>query len=422
MNLLRKMALGAATAVVRNLAVREPDSLEWQRKQGGGSDAGETLSDRTVIGLPAVWACVNLLAGTVASLPLMVYRTDAAGERSVARDHALYRLLHDSPNFDQTAVDFWEFIATSLELWGNAYARVERTAGKVVNLLPVNPALMVPRRLPNGTIEYRWSQAGRHYVETDKTMLHIRGFGGDPLGGMSTLHFGVQAFGLARAAQAAAGSTFRNGMRPSVQLSFKEFLTEPQFELVNDRLIQQYMGAMNAGRPYIAEGGAELKALSINPVDAQMLEILGLSVEQICMLFQVPPVMIGHTSKTSSWPSSTEQQGLILQKFTLRRRLKRIEQALEKQLLTPVDRAAGITIEFNIEGLLRADSAGRATFYQRMTAIGAMTINEVRKRENLSPVDGGNVPRIQMQNVPITDGDDDATRELVRQLIAEESD
>jgi HK97 family phage portal protein len=420
MNMLRKMALGAANAVVRNLTVREPDSLEWQRRQGGASDTGETLSDRTVIGLPAVWACVNLLAGTVASLPLMVYRTDAKGERSVARDHALYRLLHDSPNFDQTAVDFWEFIATSLELWGNAYARVERSAGKVVNLLPVNPAFVVPRRLANGTIEYRWSHAGRHHVETDKTMLHIRGFGGDPLGGMSTLHFGVQAFGLARAAQAAAGSTFRNGMRPSVQLAFKEFLTDEQFELVNDRLIEQYIGAMNAGRPYIAEGGAEIKALSINPVDAQLLEILGLSVEQICMVFQVPPVMIGHTSKTSSWPSSTEQQGLILQKFTLRRRLKRIEQALEKQLLTPVDRAAGITIEFNIEGLLRADSAGRATFYQRMTAIGAMTINEVRKRENLSPVDGGDVPRIQMQNVPITDGDDEATRELVRQLIAEE--
>jgi HK97 family phage portal protein len=144
-------------------------------------------------------------------------------------------------------------------------------------------------------------------------------------------------------------------------------------------------------------------ALSINPDDAQMLESRAFSVEEICRFFGVPPFMIGHTEKSTSWGTGIEQQTLGFQKFTLRRRLKRIEQALEKQLLTPKDRAEGVTIEFNIEGLLRADSQARAQFYGRMTAIGAMTINEVRAYENLPPVEGGDVPRIQMQNVPITD-------------------
>jgi HK97 family phage portal protein len=112
--------------------------------------------------------------------------------------------------------------------------------------------------------------------------------------------------------------------------------------------------------------------------------------------------MVGHTEKSSSWGTGLEQQTLGFQKFTLRPRIKRIEQALMKQLLTPKDRAAGLTIEFNIEGLLRADSAGRATYYNTMTGIGAMTINEVRRLENLPPVPGGDVPRMQMQNVPIT--------------------
>ena len=97
-----------------------------------------------------------------------------------------------------------------------------------------------------------------------------------------------------------------------------------------------------------------------------------------------------------------EQQTLGFQKFTLRRRLKRIEQALEKQLLSVADRLAGITIEFNLEGLLRGDSAARASFYQQMLTNGVMTINEVRALENLPPVEGGEVPRMQMQNVPIT--------------------
>src|SRR3546814_15259612 len=88
------------------------------------------------------------------------------------------------------------------------------------------------------------------------------------------------------------------------------------------------------------------------------------------------PFMVGHTEKSTSWGTGLEQQTQGFQKFTLRRRLKRIEQALEKQILTPRDRADGITIEFNLEGLLRADSSARADFYREMASIGAMTINE----------------------------------------------
>jgi HK97 family phage portal protein len=112
--------------------------------------------------------------------------------------------------------------------------------------------------------------------------------------------------------------------------------------------------------------------------------------------------MVGHTEKSTSWGTGLEQQTLGFQKFTLRRRLKRIEQAAEKQLLTPADRAEGLTIEFNLEGLLRGDSAARASFYREGLTNGWMTINEVRALENLPPVAGGDVPRMQSQNIPIT--------------------
>jgi HK97 family phage portal protein len=112
--------------------------------------------------------------------------------------------------------------------------------------------------------------------------------------------------------------------------------------------------------------------------------------------------MIGHTEKSTSWGTGLEQQTLGFIQFTLRKRLKRIEQAIEKQLLTAADRAAGITVEFNLEGLLRGDSAGRAAFYQSGLQNGWTTINEVRKLENLAPVEGGDTPRMQMQNQPIT--------------------
>lgn len=395
MNVFRKMA----DVVLRRLTVREPDG--WV-PLGQIGDAGEAVTDQSVLAISAVWACVNLISGTIASLPLMVYRTDRNGAREVARDHPLYRVLHDSPNYDQTSVDFWDFVCASIELWGNAYARKRVEDGRVVALMPVSPALMQVRRLTSGSLEYRWTEDGRQYVESDKTMLHIRGFGGNPLGGMSTLTFGRHAFSLARAVDRSAASMFRNGMRPSVQLVFEKWLTPEQRELAHSTLTEKYLGAMNAGRPWVSEGGAKVEAISINPEDAQMLESRGFSVEEICRFFGVPPFMVGHTEKSTSWGTGLEQQTLGFQKFTLRRRLKRIEQACEKQLLTPDDRARGITIEFSLEGLLRADSAGRAAFYREMTGIGAMTINEVRALENLPKVPGGDVPRMQMQNVPIT--------------------
>ncbi|WP_234840848.1 phage portal protein [Sinorhizobium meliloti] len=385
---------------IRRLTVREPNGWYPDSMRG---DAGEIVTDDTAMSLSAVWACVNLLAGTIASLPLMVYRTDAQGRRTVARNHALYRVLHDSPNYDQTAVDFWEFANASIELWGNAYARVERSVGQVSGLHPVAPALVSVRRLGNGDLEYRWTEDGKVYVETDDTMLHIRGFGGNPLGGMSTLHFGRNAFSLARAIDRSAGGMFKNGLRPSGVLTFEKWLSPEQRALSKTELTEQFLGASNAGRPLILEGGTKWEQLTISPEDAQMLESRGFSVEEICRIFGVPPFMVGHTQKVTSFGSGLEQQVLGFQKFTLRRRLKRIEQALEKQLLRPEDRAAGITIEFNLEGLLRGDSAARASFYQSGLANGWMTINEVRALENMPPVAGGDVPRMQMQNVPITE-------------------
>lgn len=373
--------------------------------------SGERVTDQSALALSAVWACVNLLAGTQASLPFLVHQQ--RGDRLVeAKGHPLWRLLHESPNYDQTAQDFWEYITASIELWGNAYASVNRAGdGRIIALRPVPPAAMVVRRLPSGPIEYEWTDEGKHHRKLDSDVLHIRGFGGGPLGGMSTLHFARQTFGLAQAADRAASSMFANGMSPSGALVFKEFLSPEHRAIAETRLIDRHMGAINAGRPVLLEGGTEWQSLSMNPEDAQMIESRRFSVEEVCRFFGVPPHMVGHTENSTSWGTGLEQQTLGFQKFTLRRRLKRVEQAVAKQLLTPAERAQGYSVSFNLEGLLRADSAGRASYYSTMTSIGAMTINEVRALENLPPVPGGDVPRVQMQNAPIANGgqpDDDA--------------
>jgi HK97 family phage portal protein len=259
------------------------------------------------------------------------------------------------------------------------------------------------KRSSNGDLQYEWTDGTRRRTETQGTVLHIRGFGGSPLGGLSTLTFGRKAFGLAGSINTAAKNTFANGVRPSGVLSSDKAFSLEQRREAEARLQEKYVGALNEGRPMLIDNGIKWQSISINPEDAQMLESRAFSVEEICRFFGVPPHMVGHTEKVTSWGTGLEQQTLGFQKFTLRRRLKRIEQALEKQLLTPRDRVDGITIEFNLEGLLRADSKSRAEFYNAGLQNGWFTINEVRALENMPPVEGGDVPRMQMQNVPITE-------------------
>jgi HK97 family phage portal protein len=385
--------------------VSRQDGNNFRTNQVTLAQYSDYLASTSPTGLSATWACVGLIAGTGASLPCMVYRT-VNGVRELARNHPLYYVLHDSPNFDQTALDFWEFMLASIELQGNAYATIERRGdGSVYSLTPVRPDLVTVRRKSNGMLEYTWTDSGEKQTRDVADVLHIRGPMGNALGGVSVLSACRGVFSGAMSAESAARTTFANGMRPSGVLSTDPTitLTKPQREEFNDYLQENFQGSMNAGRPMLLDRGMKWQQLNITPEDAQMLESRKFSGEEICRIFGVPPAMVGYGDKASNWGTGKEVDVLGFQKFTLRRRLKRVEQAVQKQLLTAADRVAGITIEFNMEALLRGESEARARFYQTMTQIGAYTINEVRALENLPPVPGGDVARMQMQNVPITE-------------------
>lgn len=398
MNFLKKMWNGIF-APSSSLTLQNP--TDW----AGASSSGLIVSDASLLGLSTAWRCISLLSGTIASLPITLYRENSKGIPEKYTQHSLYNVLKIDPNADQTAFDFWHFLSSSLEMRGNAYARITRNSiNQIVALTPINPACISVEREADGALKYRWSENGKYYDGSDDVIFHIRGFGGDPLGGLSPLTIGRNVFGVALAADATAGDMFKNGLKPTGVLNFNTWLTSEQREIAKRELADK-IGVGNGGKPLILEGGTSWQNITLSPEDAQMLQSRAFSVEEICRMFGVPPHMVGHTEKTTSWGSGLEQQTLAFLQFTLRERLKRIEQAINKQLLTREERQNGVYVSFNLESLLRADSQGRAKFYQVMTLIGAMTINEVRRLENLPPVDGGDTPRIQMQNVPITDAD-----------------
>lgn len=391
----RKMMRGLRTA----LSLLSPSA--WKAAFSAPSTTGKMITAQNALTLSTVWACVRIVSGTISSLPFMVYIDGPNGSRSVHKTHALYGLIHDSPNADQTALDFWQFMCVSLELWGDAFARISRgTGGKIVALTPLRPDAVAVRRVAGGAIRYRYVDEGRTYDVGQDEMFHVRGFGGSPLGGLSTIAFGRNSFGVAMATDEAAAQLYRNGMRPSGVLTTKDAKTlSPEQRDDIYKYVVEPLAGENNGKPMVLEAGLDWKSLNITADDAQMIESRQFSVEDGCRWFGVPPHMIGHTAGNTQLGSSIEQQTLGWLMFGLRERLKRLEQAIMKQLLTAAERLT-ITVEINFEGLLRADSAGRAAFYTAMVQNGIMTRNEVRRLENLPPLPGGDDLTIQSNMIP----------------------
>lgn len=360
-------------------------------------------SANSVMGLATAWACTRLVSGTISSLPLVVYKQGTKGREPDIR-HALYKILHDRPNTDQTALNFWQFVSASIELQGNAYAEIERAPdGRIIALKPpLAPEIVRPKRTRLGAIEYEIIGPDRRTVQQER-MLHVRGFGGNPLGGLSTLSYGRNTFGMAAALERSAAATFRNGVRSTGVLSVDQVLTADQHIQLTQLMGEKFQGEANSGRPFVVDNGMKWTSLSINPDDAQMLESRAFSVEEICRFFGVPPHMIGHTATTSSFGNGIEQMTIGFVQFTLRERLKNIESTLEQTLLSPIERAAGMRIEFNIDGLLRGDSAARASLYSAGLKDKWLTVNEVRAKENLAPVSWGDRPWGQMQDTQLNE-------------------
>jgi HK97 family phage portal protein len=336
-----------------------------------------------------------------------MYKREKNGSKESASEHWLYSLLHDSPNGDQTAAEFWEGLAVSLCTAGNAYARKEFAddGKRLISLTPLSsePGQMDVSRDKQGRLRYKYTFRGKAYDDTEEKIFHIRGFGAGGDLGLSPVAYARQTLGLAEAIAHSAGATFKNGMKASV------FFTSPAgVKMNNDQraefrkaFIDPYIGAEASASAGLLEHGTDVKTVSLPPKDAEMLMSWKFSVEEICRWLRVPPILIGHSAEGQTmWGSGVEQIMLGWLTLGLRPYLTRIEQAVKKRLLSADERKI-FFFEFNVEGLLRADSAGRAALYSVMAQNGLKTRNEMRSLENDPPKPGGDDLTVQSNLLPI---------------------
>ncbi|HDR2475058.1 TPA: phage portal protein [Enterobacter soli] len=358
----------------------------------GTSSSGKVVTADKAIQLSAVWACVRLLSESISTLPLKIYVRQPDGSRKAATDHPAYSILCRRPNSEMTPSRFMLMVVASICLRGNAFIEKKFIANRLVSLVPLLPQNMVVKRLITGALEYKYTENGNERVIPVKNIMHIRGFGLDGVCGMMPMKTGRDVIGSAMSVEESAAKIFEQGLQSSGFLSSDNALNDEQRERLRSYMAA-FTGSKNAGKIMVLEGGLKYQGVTMNPENAQMLESRAFSIEEICRWFRVPPFMVGHTTKQSSWASSLEGMNLQFLTHTLRPLLVNIEQEIGRCLLDSDDE---VFAEFSVEGLLRADSAGRAAYYTSALQNGWMSRNDVRRLENMPPIEGGDIYTVQL--------------------------
>lgn len=369
---------------------------------------GSTINEQSAMQVSSVYACVALIGGSISSMPLPIYERGVNGRTRV--DHDYWWLLNEEPNQDYCAGTMWESMVGSLLLNGDGFIEKlysGKSYGKITGFAWHPWQRVIPLKGKMGIVyrvypDPRFSDEPPRIVP-NSDMIHVPGPGFNGLHGLSQIKHSLRnAAGIAYSADNYSAQFFNNGGRPDFALKFD--IADPgedKKDMIRRNWMDRYGGIKNSHRPALLFGKADIQQISMNAEDTQLLSTRQFQVEDICRIFGVPPHMVGHTQNNSSWGTGIEQMSIGFVKYTLQRHITKIEQELNRKLW-PLQKK--YFVEFNAAGLERGDYKTRMEGYRiglgRAGEPGWMTVNEIRKTENLPPVADGDQLNTGVTNAP----------------------
>ena len=364
------------------------------------TDAGINVTDERAMQVSAVWACVQYITNSVCSLPIGFYRKTADGGRKELTDHYLNALFHVSPNSLMKPRDFRKAMTMQLCLWSNAYAEVTWMGERPVAIVPLKPGRMTPFIGADGVLVYHYQMAQGVRVYSQKSIMHMKGFGPDGIVGLERSTYAKNTLGLSVSADVYAAKQFAHGGRSGGgYLMFDDFLTDPQREQARELYSGMSETAYNKGRLWILEGGVKYETDALNPDTMQMLETRKMQLGEIARFFGVPEVMIGAGgSGAGAWPASFEQQLLSFLTFTLQDYIDEWESSIKDSLIIDKRR---IFADHDAGGFIKMDSKAKAELQSKWVQNGIKTRNEIRAANNDPAIDGGDDLTAQVNLAPL---------------------
>jgi len=340
------------------------------------TNSGVMVNETLALNLSAVYACTQVMAQTIGSLPLLVYQRTSDG-KTRAIDHPLYRILHDAPNPEMTSMSWRQAILLHLCLWGNHYSEIERNSGgEPVALWPITPWRVALKRV-NGQLVYTVALDSGVVSVPFANMLHVKGLSYDGLLGLPPMRAAKEAIGLGLAAQKYAAKFFANDARPGGILEHPGQLSDEASARLRKSFEKTHEGLDNKFRVAVLEEGMKFNAVGVPPEDAQLLETRKFGVSEIARYFRMPLHKISDLDRSTN--NNIEQQAIEFVTDTVRPWLVNIEQELSMKLFS-----GNYFPEFLIEGLLRGDIKSRYEAYAIGRQWGWLSADDIRERENLN--------------------------------------
>ena len=341
----------------------------------------------------AVWAAIRLLSESVSSLPLGVY-TNSDGDKIVAENNPVYPLLKIRPNNYQSKITFLEKVMMDLLTKGNSYVRIERNRGAIPTaLLPLN-ADDVKIKFIDGVLFYE--TASNIYDASD--ILHFKTITKDGIIGLSPIDQCKNSIGWGMAVEEFGNTFFKNGAKLSGVLQTDRALSETAIGRLKNSFNNVYAQLTGSNATVVLEEGLTFKPVSISAEQAQFLASRTFSIEEVARIFNIPPHMLKDLSKSSF--NNIEMQSQEFVTYTLMPYLTRIEQEMNLKLFR-TNEIGKTFVQFNVNGLLRGNTKDRSEFYRTMLNIGAMSINEIRNKENMNKIADGDKHFMQLNMTTI---------------------
>jgi HK97 family phage portal protein len=347
--------------------------------------AGVTVTPKTSLTMSAVFRCVTLISSVSSALPLKTYKRGSRDE--------VTSLLLDNPHPDLTPLELWRLTYVHRCMWGNAYLqKVRDRGGRLTWLYPISPDRVKVGRVrysaanPSGKIFRVTDDDGQEHPMTTADIFHLPGLGYDGLTGCSPIRLASQGIGLGLAAEEYGARLFGSGSLMSGILQTEQRLEQDQAEALKSRWKAKVAGLGRSHEIAVLDSGAKFQSVTMPNSDAQFLESRVFQTSEVGRFFGVPAFLLGMTEKSTSWGTGLEQQATGWVVFDLNPQwLAPTEQRITKELT-----GSGVYAKYSAQGLLRGDSAARAAFYRVMREVGAFSANDIRDKEDLPPVDGGN--------------------------------
>jgi len=372
---------------------------DWFMKMFGGTEtaAGVEVTNQNSLEVSAVYACVRVLAETVGMLPLILYERAGRGKQR-ATEHPLYQVLRYLPNPEMTAIEFREMLMGHLASWGNAFAEIQYGGGgQVLALWPLRPDKTRVARI-NGRLRYVIKMPTGSDVELPaERIMHLRGLSYDGVVGYDPIMLHRQTVGLAKATEEFGARFFGNGAALGVVYQHPGTLGDTAYDRLKNSLERRHQGLTNAHRIAILEEGMEAKSVGIPPENAQFLETRKFSVIEIARFYRMPPHKI--QSMDAATFGNIEEQSIEFVTDTIQPWLTRFEQGIWRDLLTRPERTQYFA-EHLIDALLRGNTESRYQAYSVGRNGGWLSANDIRERENMNPVEGGDVYLVPLNMVP----------------------